>query len=65
MKEVLKVGGMTCQHCVTAVTRAIKRLDPAASVSVDLTSGQVSVDGTLARDAVQRAVESAGYSVAG
>lgn len=65
MKEVLKVGGMTCQHCVNAVTRAIKRLDPAASVDVDLKSGQVSVDGALARDAVQRAVEGAGYSVAG
>jgi copper chaperone len=65
MKEVLRVGGMTCQHCVNAVTRAIKRLDPAASVSVDLKSGQVSVDGALARDAVQRAVESVGYSVTG
>ena len=65
MKEIFKVTGMTCQHCVTAVTQAIKRVDPAASVTVDLNSGQVSVDGTAPRDAVRQAVEGEGYSVAG
>jgi copper chaperone len=65
MKQTYRVGGMTCSGCVAAVTRAIQRLDPQAQVAVDLASGQVSIDARLARDAVQRAVEAAGFSVEG
>ena len=32
----LRVEGMTCGHCVSAVTRAVKALDPEAHVQVDL-----------------------------
>ncbi|HWS74967.1 MAG TPA: cation transporter, partial [Quisquiliibacterium sp.] len=42
----LNVGGMTCNHCVMAVTRAVKELDPAAEVKVDLASGRVQVQTT-------------------
>ncbi|HXY98603.1 MAG TPA: cation transporter [Stellaceae bacterium] len=59
----LRVGGMTCGHCVAAVTRAVQRLDPAAAVSVDLATGRVSVAGALARAAVESAIEAAGYTV--
>jgi copper chaperone len=59
----LWVGGMSCNGCVAAVTRAIQRLDPAAEVSVDLASGRVSVAGALGRAAVEGAVEAAGYIV--
>lgn len=65
MKEIYRVGGMTCDGCVRAVTKAIQRLDPVARVSVDLAAGKVSVDGGLAADAVQRAVEQAGFSFEG
>jgi copper chaperone len=61
--QTYRVGGMTCDGCVKAVTRAIQRLDPDAAVSVDLANGKVDVDGTLAKDAVRRAVEGAGFSV--
>jgi copper chaperone len=63
MTETYRVGGMNCGGCVAAVTRAIRNLDPKAQVAVDLASGEVSVEGDLARDAVQRAVEAAGFSV--
>jgi copper chaperone len=62
--QTYRVGGMTCDGCVKAVTRAIQRLDPGAAVTVDLANGKVDVDGTLAKDAVQRAVEGAGFTVA-
>lgn len=65
MKAIFKVGGMTCQGCVNAVTKAIKRVDAAAEVSVDLPAGKVSIAGAIAEDAVQRAVEGAGFSFAG
>ena len=37
----LKVAGMTCQHCVRAVTQAIQAEDPRAAVQVDLAAGPV------------------------
>jgi copper chaperone len=65
MTETYRVGGMNCGGCVAAVTQAIKRIDPTAKVAVDLESGKVRIDGRLARDAVQRAVEDAGFTLEG
>ncbi|HWG79126.1 MAG TPA: heavy-metal-associated domain-containing protein [Stellaceae bacterium] len=62
MTETYRVGGMNCGGCVAAVTQAIKRLDPTAKVQVDLESGNVRIDRPLARDAVRRAVEDAGFT---
>ncbi|HWS74683.1 MAG TPA: cation transporter [Quisquiliibacterium sp.] len=59
----LKVGGMTCNHCVMAVTRAVKDLDPAAEVKVDLASGRVQVQTTVAAAQVAAAITEAGYEV--
>jgi copper chaperone len=61
MKQVFKIGGMTCQGCVNAVTKALKRLDPAAEVSVDLSSGRVSVEGAIERATAEHAIETAGF----
>jgi copper chaperone len=60
--QTYRVGGISCDGCVKAVTRAFRRLDPGAAIAVDLAAGKVSVDGTLAKDAVQRALEAAGFS---
>ncbi|GGD87693.1 copper chaperone CopZ [Aureimonas endophytica] len=57
----LKVQDMSCGHCVSSVTKAIKKVDPAADVRVDLGAGLVSVDTSAAVDAVRAAVEGAGY----
>lgn len=65
MKETYRVGGVTCGGCVAAVTRAIERLDPKAQVSVDLASGKVSVEGAVTREAVQGAIEEAGFRFEG
>ena len=65
MKAELTVTGMTCQGCVNAVKRAIKRLDPDAEVAVDLGSGKVTVEGAPSRAALTQAVEAAGFGVAG
>ena len=65
MKAVYRVGGMTCEGCVGAVTRAIKRLDPAVQVQVDLAAGRISVDGAFSPEAVRSAVETAGFSFEG
>jgi len=59
------VEGMTCQHCVSAVTQEMSALPGVTSVTVDLESGNVVVESAaeLARDAVAAAVDEAGYTL--
>ncbi|MFC8045907.1 heavy-metal-associated domain-containing protein [Nocardia sp. NPDC057353] len=60
------VTGMTCGHCAAAVKSEIGKIDGVTGVDVDLESGAVTVasTGALADDAVQAAVDEAGYEVA-
>ncbi|HEY1611050.1 MAG TPA: heavy-metal-associated domain-containing protein [Paraburkholderia sp.] len=60
-----KVEGMSCQHCVAAVTRAIHEHDAAAQVQVDLPAGRVSVESSQAADVLKAAIDDAGYTVVG
>jgi len=57
----LKVEGMTCNHCVQAVTRALKSVDPGADVRVDLSGGMVRVDSLGTVEALSQALRAAGY----
>ena len=61
-----RVGGMTCGHCVRAVTEEVARLSGVASVDVDLASGQVTVvsDAPLDDADIATAVDEAGYELA-
>lgn len=61
----LKVEGMSCGHCVRAVTAAIQARDPEAKVAVDLQDGTVKAETILPRHAVTVAVEEEGYAVKG
>jgi len=58
----LKVDGMTSNHCVHAVTRAVKSVDPEAEVRVDLEAGMVRVDGKSLAEALSKAIGAAGYA---
>lgn len=60
------VNGMTCAHCVQAVTEEVSGLPGVADVNVDLASGAltvVSTNGVSFAD-IERAVDEAGYTVA-
>lgn len=59
----LHVKGMTCQHCVKAVTKAIQALDANANVSIELPQGQVNVQTALSREATVQAITDEGYEV--
>lgn len=56
------VQGMTCGHCVRAVTNAIQGEDPQAQVQIDLAKGEVSVQSHLAAERVIGLIEEEGYS---
>jgi len=61
------VVGMTCGHCVNAVTEEVSQLPGVTGVDVDLASGGVTVTSEAPVDgsAVRAAVEEAGYEVGG
>ncbi|MFT6534641.1 MAG: copper chaperone CopZ [Alpinimonas sp.] len=58
------VTGMTCQHCINAVTTEISGVPAVTSVRVDLESGNVTVesDGVLEAEPILEAIVAAGYS---
>ena len=60
-----QVDGMTCGHCVAAVTQEISALSGVRDVAVDLPTGSVTVtsDRRLDRDEVAAAVDEAGYQL--
>ncbi|HVL04518.1 MAG TPA: copper ion binding protein [Acidimicrobiales bacterium] len=61
----ITVDGMTCGHCVNAVQTEVGKLDGVTDVSVDLSSGQVTIVADAAPDAgaLREAVEEAGYEI--
>jgi len=60
------VTGMTCDHCVRAVTTELVLLPGVRSVDVDLVEGAVTVtsDDPLDLEQVREAVDEAGYALA-
>jgi copper chaperone len=61
------VTGMTCEHCVSAVTAELTALPGVHEVSVELPTGTVTVtsDGPLPLDEVRTAIDEAGYELSG
>jgi copper ion binding protein len=64
--ETYTVAGMTCDHCVHAVTSEVGALPGVSDVRVNLETGAVTVrsDEPLSLPSVRGAVEEAGYSLA-
>ena len=60
------VTGMTCDHCVHAVTTELLALPDITAVTVDLVSGGAStvhIDGIATRDEIRVAIDEAGYEL--
>lgn len=62
----IKVKGMSCQHCVASVTRALREIEGVSDVQVNLETGEAAYSATAAvkADDVSKAVTAAGYEVA-
>ncbi len=63
---VVKVKGMSCQHCVKSVTEAMEKLG-AKDVSIDLLSGDVTYaeDTPIAADTIKDTITKIGFEVVG
>ncbi len=65
MTSIWKVKGMSCEHCVMSVTKALNQLNGIKNVQVNLSKGEIQFDNTsnLPPDQIQKAIEDAGYQV--
>jgi len=61
-----QVEGMTCQHCVNAVTGEVLLVPGVTDVAVDLAANSVTVTAdVIDEDAIAAAVDEAGYVMIG
>lgn len=65
MPSTIKVKGMSCQHCVMSITKALNLLEGIKNVQVDLAKGEVRFDNTMqvTSDRIEKAITDAGYEV--
>jgi copper chaperone len=58
-----EVNDMTCGHCVSTITRALKATDPKARVEIDLAAHRVQVEpASTDADELADAIKEAGYT---
>lgn len=61
--ERVKIEGMSCQHCVMAVTKALNKIGGLKDVKVDLEKGEASFEnaGRVSFEKISQAIEEAGF----
>jgi len=65
-RVTLKVDGMHCQSCVSMIKKTVKKVPGVETVSIDLESGLVQVEGDSAafrEKTIAEAIERMGYDV--
>ena len=62
----IKIKGMSCNHCVMAVTKALGGIDGVSNVKVDLAKGEATFDETkpVDRAIIRERIKKAGFEVA-
>ncbi|QTD41009.1 copper chaperone CopZ [Sporosarcina sp. Te-1] len=66
MKEVLKVEGMSCGHCVNSIESSVGELSGVSAVKVDLANHEVTVefDNEDTLKQIKETIEDQGYDLA-
>jgi copper chaperone len=65
-KSIITVDGMSCEHCVKAITKAVGSLDGVSEVKVDLDAKTVTVTHDAVKaplDKIKLEIEDQGYEV--
>ncbi len=65
-REIIKVDGMTCGHCVETVTGAVQKLGGVQSVNVNLDKKEVAVqfdDAITPLSSISSSIEEVGFEV--
>lgn len=62
----INIDGMSCQHCVMRVKRALEGLDGVKALSVEVGKARVTFDESkIQKKAIEEAVIRAGYKIRG
>ena len=61
----INIKGMSCNHCVMAVSKALNEVDGIKDVRVDLAKGEAAFDEgkPIDMDLVRKGIQKAGYEV--
>lgn len=65
MTRIYDVPAISCGHCKMAIEGEVGQVAGVESVVVDVDAKQVTVEGAAPDDAIQAAIDEAGYEVAG
>ena len=63
---LIKVKGMTCQHCAITIKNAVKKLDGIVNVSIDMIKENVAVEfdqEKIELDQIKSTIEEEGYNI--
>jgi len=62
----IKIKGMSCNHCVMAVTKVLRDIDGIRNVTVDLKNGEATFDEVepVDMETIKERIRKAGYEVA-
>ncbi|SHF02148.1 copper chaperone [Lampropedia hyalina DSM 16112] len=63
MNQTFKIKGMTCEHCASAVRKAVLKTDNTAQIQIDLATGLTSINSSQPRATLIAAIEEEGYTV--
>ena len=63
--KTIKINGMSCDHCVMAVTKALNEIDGIENVRVDLKKGEANFEEKASVDMslIKEKIEKAGFQV--
>ncbi len=65
MTTTIKVKGLSCQHCVQAVTKALEEIDGVSGVKVDLLKGEATFEQSspVSGDILKEKIKKAGFEL--
>lgn len=63
--KTIKIKGMSCQHCVKAVEKALGMIDGVNTITVDLAKGEASFEESkpVEEQVIRDSIRKAGYEV--
>lgn len=60
---IIKIKGMSCQHCVASVRQTLETIPGITNVQIDLAKGEATFDGEVALQKVKEAITRIGFEV--
>jgi copper chaperone len=66
MTTTIRIKGMSCQHCVKALTKTLSEIDGIKDVQVDLAKGEATFDEVqpIDQELLRERIGKAGYELA-